>query len=57
MSDKSAEDTNALWFADPERGWIRAEPRQQPKKKTPAQPPQNRAEDPKSKAALASFDY
>jgi hypothetical protein len=57
MSDKSAEDTNAQWFADPVRGWIRVEARQQPKKKTPAQPPQNRNEDPKTKASPASFDY
>ena len=57
MSDKSAEGTNGQWFADLERGWIRVKPRQQPKKKAPAQPPQNRNEDPKTKASPASLDY
>ena len=57
MNDKGAEDTNAQWFADPEHGWIRVEPRRQSKKQVPPQPAQNRAEGPKSKAALASFDY
>ena len=57
MSDKSAEDANAQWFADPARGWIRVESRPQPKKKTPAQPAQNRIEEPKNRATPASFDY
>lgn len=57
MRDKTAENTSAQWFADPERGWIRVESRPQSKKKAPGQPPQNRNEDPKAKASPAAFDY
>jgi len=56
-SDKSAKDADAPWFADPARGWIRVESRQQQKKKPTPQPPQHRIENAGGKATISYRDY
>jgi hypothetical protein len=32
MSERGKENTNAQWYADPDRGWVRAEERKENKK-------------------------
>ena len=57
MSDKSAEDTNARWFADPERGWERAEERHELHQKGSKQSAKKKSEGSKGKITRGAWDY
>ena len=57
MSEKGSENTNAQWSADPERGWRRAEERQELHKKGKLQRSKKQAEDSKAKSTRGPWNY